>query len=240
MRRRHVVPLITIAAATLMVLLAGCTNNLFHPGQGVSDHGLPAPIILADTSPAHLDAEIGVTIGGYDAASRTTTEIAVQFTSGGRLVQFTKGETLACNGAQPTAISTGFDEKLPTSAVVNTSIICVYTSGHTTGSIRFQVPSAPTLISPTEGASVVRSAATPVRYQAQGALEGIVALGTQQKAIAHVTTAGQAVVDTSAFTAGPGSIALTQFPTVAGAEAPTFASLHTNCTAIAQVDVTWS
>lgn len=240
MRHRHIIPLIVLGAATVMFLLAGCTNKLTHSGHSISDGGLPPPVTLADTSPAHLDVGVGITIGGYDAASRNTTEIALQFTSGGRLVQFTKGETLACTGAQPTNLTTSFDHKYSTSAVANSLITCAYTSGHATASIRFQVPSAPAILAPTEGASVARGYTTPVSYQAQGDIEGIVALGTQQKTIATLTTPGQATLDTAAFSTGPGSIALTQFPTVAGAMAPAFASLQTNCTAIAQVVVTWA
>ena len=240
MRHRHVVPLIAFGAATVMFLLTGCSTTIIHSGQGISVDGAPAPITLADTSPAHLSASVGVTIGGYDAASRNTTEIAILFLSQGRLVQFTKGETLACNGAAPTPLTTSFDGKYPTSVIVGVLFTCIYRSGGATATLQFQVPGAPTILAPTEWASVARSFTTPVRYQAQGDIEGIVALGTQQKTIATITTPGQAVLDTNAFTAGAGSIALTQFPTVAEAKAPAFASLQTNCTAIAQVDVTWA
>ncbi len=239
MCRQHFTSVIVGVLAALLFLLAGCTNDV-HPGQGVSDHGVPAPIILTDTSPTHLSVAIGVTIGGYDATSRDTTEIAIQFLYNGRLVQFTKGETLACNGAKPTALTTGFDQKYPTLTVANTLIACTYTSGHTSGTLQFRIPSGPVILSPIEGASVARSGATLVRFQAQGALSGIVALGIQQKAIAHITEPGVATADTSRFVAGVGSISLSQYPTITGAEAPAFASLQTNCTAIAQTDVTWS
>jgi len=230
---------VTCGLTALLTLLAGCTGITQH-GQGVSDHGVPAPITLADTSPAHLSVEIGVNIGGYAAATRAITEIAIQFTSNGRLVQFTKGETLSCNGASPIHLTTEYDQQVATPNVAHALYTCVYTSGHSSGVIQFRVPGAPQLLSPTEGASIVRGSATPVRFQAQGALEGIVALGTQSKAIAHITAPGVAAVDTSHFAAGAGSIALTQFPAVADAAATAFASLHANCTAIAQIDVTWT
>lgn len=239
MRYRHWSLAIVCGLAALLVALMGCAGYA-QPGQSVSDHGLPPPITLADTSPAHLSVAIGVTIGGYEAATGAITEIAIQFLSNGRLVQFIKGETLSCNGGVPIHLTTGYDQQAATATVANTLYTCRYTSSHDSATIQFRVPSAPMLLSPAEGASVVRSSVTQVRFQALGALEGIVALGTQSKAIARVIAPGVATVDTSQFAAGAGSIALTQFPAVTDAAASAFASLHVNCTAIAQIAVTWT
>ncbi len=216
----------------VMLLLVGC-------GGAIMSDGVPAPITLANTAPSQLEATVGVTIGGYDPAQRETTEIAVQFLSNGRLVQFQKGETLACAGAEPVRLATGFDQRYPTAAVVGKPFRCTYTSGKTSGVITFQVPMAPVILSPTEGAAVAREAATPIRFQAAGGSMSIVALTTQAKAIASVSAPGVASVDTSQFPAGLGSITLNQSPAVTHTSGAAFASFHVYCTAIAQTSVIW-
>ncbi|MEO7001429.1 MAG: hypothetical protein ABI068_06480 [Ktedonobacterales bacterium] len=233
MRLRYANPFFAIAVLFVVVILSlvGC-------GGAVQSE--PPPITLADTSPVHLDANIGITIGGYDAASRNLTEIAVQFTANGRLVQFQKGEMLACGGAAPVVLTTGFDHRYPTAAVAGRPFTCVYTSGKTTANLQFMVPNAPAIIAPIEGATVARSGATLVHFQAKGAIEGIVALGSQSKVVAVITAPGIASVDTSKLNAGSGSVTLTQFPSVGGLSARAFASVHANCTAIAQTEVIWN
>ena len=208
-----------------------------------TDHGLPPSITLADTSPTYLDVTAGITIGGYDSSTRSITEIAIQFFSHaapGRLVSFQKGEMLACQGEAPVPLGTGFDQRYPTATVAGRSFTCRYISGQSAATLQFLIPRAPTIHSPTEGATVARSRATPIRFQADGAVEGIVALGAKDKAIAQVDAPGVASVDTSQFAAGSGTIALTQFPRVVKATATAFASFQTHCTAVAQIEVTWA
>jgi hypothetical protein len=96
------------------------------------------------------------------------------------------------------------------------------------------------IVSPAERSTVPRSTATPIRFQAEGSVEGIVALGAQDKAIAQITAPGVADVDTSHFAPGTGQISLTQSPLVADTAAPTFASFQANCIAATSVDIIWS
>lgn len=225
--------LLWLMACCLTLLLVSCASTVQQ------DQGVPPPITLADTSPDALQATVGITIGGYTASSRGTTEIAIQFMSQGHLVMFQNGEALACNGAKPMRLMTGFDQRYPTATISGQMFSCTYTSGHSSAHIQFLIPRAPTILVPADRTTVAPSAATVVHFQADGEISGIVALGAQDKAIAHITAPGIATVDTSQFAAGTGHISLTQYPQITDASAPAFASLQLSCTAMASVDVVW-
>jgi hypothetical protein len=225
--------LLRLVVCLVTLVLVGCAST------AVGDKAAPPPVALADTSPALLAVTAGVTMGGYTDSTRGTTEIAIQFLSQGRLVSFQKGETLACDGAGPIRLTTEFDQSYPTSAVAGRRFDCTYESGHSSAHIQFVLPRSPALLTPTEGTTVARSVTTIVHFQAEGDIAGIVALGSQDKAIAHVTGPGTATIDTSHFTAGPGQIALTQYPHLTDASAPAFASFQLTCTAMAAVGIIW-
>jgi hypothetical protein len=229
--------LLWLTPCLLTLFLVGCASTTVVD-QG--DKGMPPPIALPDTPPAALDATVGITIGGYTAPTRGTTEIAIQFLSQGRLVTFQKGETLACNGAAPTRLMTGFDQSYPTAAIAGKIFTCTYTSGKRSATLQFRVPTAPTILLPTDATAVPRSTSTMIHFQTEGNIEGIVALGAQDKAIAQITAPGVASVDTSHFSPGPGHISLTQFPPVADTAASAFAAFQVNCSAMTSVDIIWS
>jgi hypothetical protein len=227
MHIRRALPIVAI------LFLMGCSTSLHE------DHGVPL-IVLADTAPARLEVVIEITEGGYDATAASTTDIAIQFISHGRLVAFRNDETIACNRSPAIPIGTGFDGRYATTDIVGTHFTCIYTSGQNQATIQFLVPLAPTILSPTQGAMVKRSSATPIHFQGGSPDATIAAFATQNKAIAQIVASGMASVDTSRFTAGPGSITLTQFLTSAQAAAPAFATFHVTCTAIAHQDVVWA
>jgi hypothetical protein len=228
----------------LSLFLVGCGAVADQAGSAssttIGDQAGPPPITLADTPPAALDVRAGITIGGYAAPTRGTTEIVIDFLARGRLVSFQNGETLACDGAAPTRLATGFDQSYPTPDIAGKIFTCIYTSGKRSATLQFRVPTAPVIVSPAGGSAVPRSTATLIHFQAEGSIEGIVALGSQDKAIAQITAPGVASVDTSHFSPGTGQISLTQFPLVADAAASTFASFQANCTAATSVDIIWS
>jgi hypothetical protein len=206
----------------------------------VGDQAGPPPITLADTPPAALNAAVGINIGGYAAATRDTTEIGISFSSQGRPVSFQNGETLACDGAAPTHLTTRFDQNYPTANIAGKIFTCTYTSSNRSATLQFRVPTAPTILTPADGTTVPRSTTTLIHFQAEGNIEGIVALGTQNKAIAQITAPGVASVDTSHFAPGPGQISLTQFPPVGDIAASAFASFQATCSAMTSVAVIWS
>jgi hypothetical protein len=206
----------------------------------IGDQAGPPPIILADTPPSALDVAVGINIGGYTASTRDTTEIAIHFLSQGRLVTFQQGETLACNGAAPSRLTTGFDLSYPSAAIADKVFACTYSSGKRSATVQFRIPSAPAILIPTAGTTVPRSTATPIHFQAKGNIEGIVALGARDKEIARITAPGVATVDTSHFSSGAGQISLTQFPLVTDVAASTFASFQASCSAMTSVDIIWS
>jgi hypothetical protein len=228
---RHFV--LRVIALLVVVLLAGCGQYT------LSDPVVPAPVTLTDTSPGQLEATVGVTLGGYDAATRDEANIAVQFLSKGRLVRFQKGETLACNGGKPQRFETAVEETVPLATIAGKPFRCTYTSGQKTATLQFSMPSASAILSPSERANIVRSAHIPIQFQASGPNLVIVALGQQDKAVAQITSAGVATVDTSGFRVGVGSLVLTANPVVANTTAPAFATFTVFCTTVAQADVMW-
>lgn len=215
------------------LLLSGCMSTV------QVDRAVPQTTI-SDTSPARLNVVVGVTEGGYDASTAAMTEISIQFFFQGNLVRFQNDETLACNNAGATHLITGFDQMYPTVNVAGKAFSCTYTSGQYTTPLQFFIPSIPRILTPTQGASMIRSSATVIQFQGEEPISGIVASGRQDKAVAVITASGTATVDTSHFNAGQGSIALTQYPSITNVTASAFASFRANCTAIAQVNVTWT
>jgi hypothetical protein len=153
---------------------------------------------------------------------------------------FHKGETLACNGAAPTHLITGFDQSYPTAAIGGKIFTCIYTSGKRSATLQFRVPTAPAIVTPAGGTTIPRSTVTLIHFESEGNIEGIVALGVQNKAIAQITAPGVAIVDTSHFAPGPGHISLTQYPPVGDTAASAFASFQATCSAMTSVDIIWS
>lgn len=195
-------------------LLVGCGGQ--STGNSQPDSVAPAPISLRDPSPSQLEAYFNVTMGGYERATRQTTSIGLSFTSNGRLVQFTGNEHLTCNGtAVPlhNQVASFQIVEAPTSTLEGKALSCMYSAGGISATLSFTVPQAPAINSPRDQAQVSRSTHTLITYEAQGGkLMGIVASGSEAKAIARLDSAGimPAIADTSAFPKGEGSISLTQ------------------------------
>jgi len=218
----------------IFLLVSGCGYAVYV------DKAPPPPIAIADTSPRYLNVTVNISMGGYDATTSATTDLIVSFSANNRAVLFQKGETLTCNDEQPTQLTTWIEHRYASAAVSDKVFTCIYTSGQNAASIHFRMPTAPSILDPSQGATVTRSTSTPIHFTATGNITAIVALGVRDKAIARITTTGTASVDTSQFAAGAGSINLTQYPTVTEGTAAAFASFRTNATAIARSDVTWA
>jgi hypothetical protein len=189
---------------------------------------------------------LNVSIGGYDSTSRDMTTVSLGFQSDRNLVQFTGNEHLICNGTELAvhAPYAAFEiANAPSSTLEGQTIRCTYSAGGASATLTLTIPHAPAILSPHDQAQVHRAAKTLITYEAQGGqLLGIVALGPDNKAIAQLDTPGpgQATVDTSAFSAGAGSLALTQAldPQISQTGTP-FKTLNTNGMALATVSVTW-
>jgi hypothetical protein len=195
-------------------LLVGCG------GQGAvnsqRDSVAAAPILLRDASPRQLEAYFHITMGGYERATRETTNIELSFTSNGRLVQFAGNEHLTCNGMAVSLhnqVASLQIVEAPTSTLEGKTYSCTYAAGGASATLTFTVPKSPAFRSPQDQAQVSRSTHTLITYLAQdGKLMGIVALSPSMKAVAQLDTPGisQATADTSTFPKGGGSISLTQ------------------------------
>lgn len=226
--------------------LAGCgTGGSAGTSHAQSDIGAP-PILVRDPSPGQLAAYINVTIGGYERTTRETTSVGLSFSSNGHLVQFAGHERLMCNGtAVPLQkqVASFQVAQAPTSTLEGHPFSCTYSAGGISATLMLTIPSAPVIRSPQDFAQLPRSTHTLITYEVRGGkLLGIVALGPEAKAIAHLDTPRllQATVNTSAFTTGAGSISLTQMLDLQVTQAGTpFKSLGAGGTAMTMVTVTW-
>jgi hypothetical protein len=184
-----------------------------------------------------------LTVSGYDAATRDTTEVDVVFASQGRTVRFVAGERLACNGLGLPSYGTNFDLKVPAQLFSGKLITCTYTSGTRVATFTFTAPLAPAILSPHDDAPVARSPQTPVAYRlAPDWAYSVIALGPSTKAWTPTARAqpNPVLVNTSALSPGPGSIALTQFFTLSDLRGSEFLAVEGRGEATYAIPVTWS
>lgn len=228
------------------LLVSGLCTACGSQGSAVSIATRPPTVVLSNPSPAQMELFVVVTMGGEDSTSRTQTSIDFHFTSKGRPVQFTGAEQFVCNGksfslqqSRPAELQIAG----PTSILAGQAFRCTYRAGNTAAALLFRVPQASMIRSPQEHAHLPRNTHTLVTYQSQGEqVMGIVALTSTNKAVAQLNTpeGGQATLNTSSFSAGTGTIVLTETLTLPITQTGTsFALLQSRGNATTMVDVTW-
>lgn len=216
----------------------GSVTIVDGPGGG------PPSITLKDTSPGQLKLVMGLNIGGYDPSSRDTTELDIYFMHQGAIVQFVAGEHITCNGLAVPGFGSNFDLKVPSETFSGKLITCTYYSGKTSATFSFTCPLAPAILSPQENAQVPRSKQTPVRYRISP--DGpfyVIALRAPQKAWTPnaASQPNPVMLDTSAFSAGPGSIAINQYFTLPDLRGPAFQSVHQESgEGTYEIEVSWA
>jgi hypothetical protein len=223
-------------------LILGC--GAIHGDYPSSQIG-PSPIVLSDTSPGQLGVLVGLNMGGYDAATRHTTQMHVSFQHGDRRVNFIAGEQFACNGVVPKRFVGSFEFSHPTEAIAGKVMTCLYTSGQQSTSISFKVPPELAIVAPREHEQVPRSSNTTVSYR--GGMNTdmwIVALSPNWKAVVQPKdiTLTSAKLDTVTFQAGAGSIALSDsnsFP-LTEIHGGQFQSVSATARRITAVNVIWA
>jgi hypothetical protein len=254
--------------ALFAVLIAACSQ--VHPGSAVTTPGTspgtkpsaarsltiidqagPPPLVLADTSPDQLAAQIHLTIGGYDRASQNLAELSIVFLHQGRWVQFVRGERLTCNGIPFRGPGTAFDLKVPAETIAGKQVSCTYTSGARSATLVFTAPPRPMILSPADGSEIRRSHATLVRFKVggQNTMFYITALGQGTKSWVYPfgdpPTPGtgnpptNATLDTSALAPGSGSITLVQSFTLADVRGAGFQHAEGNGDAVQAISVGW-
>ena len=254
--------------ALFAVLIAACTP--VHPGSALTtssispstkpsaarsitiiDQAGPPPVVLADTSPDQLAAEIHLTIGGYDAASQNLAELSIVFLHQGRWVQFVRGERFVCNGLTLPGPGTAFDLRVPAEAIAGKQVSCTYTSGARSATLVFIAPPRPIILSPADGSEIRRSHATLVRFKAggQNTMFYITALGQGTKSWVFpfgdppIREMGNpptnATLDTNALAAGSGTITLVQSFTLVDVLGAGFQHVEGNGDAVQVISVRW-
>lgn len=210
------------------------------------------PVVLHNPAPGMLDVSMGVTFNQSSGDTDLEAEVDLTFSSGGHSVQFTGDERVTCEGVTLSSNNRIAEFQVlhaPAVQEAGKTLHCEYTAGGAIAGIALQIPTAPTITSPQPFANVVRSAETLVAYHfdaAAGPIRGIVALGPPTsrvaKAIAKPNTPSpwHAIVDTSTFAPGAGSLVLTMSltPHDAASGAP-FKSMHAFGDATVPVPVTW-
>ncbi len=266
-----------VAACYLALLILGAcgrsaqSSSTVHPGSAlttpgtspgskptsagsktiIDQAGLP-PVVLEDTSPDQLAAQVHLTIGGYDPASQNLAELSIVFLHQGHWVQFVHGERLTCNGITLPGPGTAFDLKVPAETIGGKQVACTYTSGGRSATLVFTAPPLPTVLSPADGSLIGRSHATLVGFKVggQNTMFYITALGPGTKSWVFPwgdpPTRGtgnpptQATLDTSALSAGSGSITLVQSFTLADVRGAGFQRVDGNGEGVNIVSVTWA
>ena len=203
----------------------------------------PGGIDPVDTSlTGQLALSLKLKIGGYDASTRDMTELNVTLTHQGRRVRLRAGEQISCNGIALAGYESNFHLKVPSEVYSGKLVTCTYTSGKTSATFTFTAPLAPIILSPQENAQVARSTHTPVRYRISPDWAFyVIALDPPKKAWTPEAAAqpNPVLLDTSAFPAGPGSIAIHQLFTLPDLHGPDFQSVQGQGGAHYRMEVTW-
>ncbi len=185
-----------------------------------------------------------LSVGGYDASTRDITEMAITFSSQGRPIQFVAGETVTCNGVALQREGGIFDVKLSTDTFAGKLVTCTYRSGRSSATIAFVAPVAPAILSPDPNVEVARSDRTLVTFRigGQSTMFYVIALGPNTKAWSYPrgTRPTQTFLDTSAFSPGPGFIALSQSFDLPDLRGTGFQLLEAHGQATQQISVTWA
>lgn len=231
-------------ATLVLVVLAfsACAATPIAYGRVVT----PTPYYLPDTAASALDVTVSISIGG-NALSFVGARVSVSFSVPGHLVAFRDGETLSCDGAAPVVLSSmryGAEDRFsPTGVGANHPFSCTYTSKGRSASFAVVIPVAPEIITPTEGATLLREQALPVTYQSiNGSAELDAFSGADippTDTSVKITDPNQMTLDTSAFVAGPGQIEIIETPAVRVLAAGSFHSFTAGCGATSLIHVTW-
>jgi hypothetical protein len=209
-------------------------------------------VVLRNPSPDTLDISLSLTFDQPIGDTQPMVEVGLGFASGDHTIQFAGDERVTCDGANlPLKDRAAVFQVLRAPAVqeAGKTVHCEYAAGGAVADISLRIPTAPAITSPRAYANVTRSAETLVTYQydaATGTVLGIVALGSpassMPKAIARLNTPSpvHAIVDTSRFALGSGSLALTMNlnPHIATTGVP-FKFADAFGTATVLVAVTW-
>jgi hypothetical protein len=218
----------------------------------IIDQAGPPPVVLDDTSPGQLAAQVHLTIGGYDPANQNVAELSIVFLHGGRWVRFVRGERLTCNGISLPGPGTAFDLKLPADTIAGKQVACTYTSGAKSATLLFTAPPVPAIVSPADRSLIDRGRATLVRFKVggQNTMFYITALGTGTKnwifpwgdppirATGNPPT--EATIDTHALAAGSGSITLVQAFNLVDLRGSEFQRVEGNGEGVEMISVTWA
>jgi hypothetical protein len=150
---------------------------------------------------------------------------------------------MVCNGEPVPEGGGAFDLKTLTQAVGGKTVTCIYSLGSTSTTITFSLPPAQAILRPAGNARVARSAQTPISFRVggQSTMFYVIAIGPDRKAWTYPTPGSTLVtLNTSTFSAGPGTIDLNQEFTLPDLRAPGFHGASGSGDGIQQISVTWA
>lgn len=200
------------------------------------------PVTPANTSPGALDVKI-------DFVDEPTTSdgknlVAIQFLSGGSVVQFGNGETVSCNGVMLTynGLVFAYAGRVPIQPVGG-AYTFVYTRSGVNTTVALSVPPRPVFTSPASGATVARSNSLTIQYVAgmgtgvdAGASDGSTGI---QRNVYEPDNGTYTGLDVSSLHVGTGTLSLTRkfdnMPSGTG-----FHSVQTTYRSVGNIAVVWS
>jgi hypothetical protein len=226
-------------ALAAVAFAAGCGT----PGEFNSSQAGPSPVVLADTSAGQLQIGVYLSMGGYDPTRREGAIVDINFTAAGRPVSFIRNEAVNCNGTALTRYTGAFEGTFRLGDVAGKAMKCVYVSGNQPASITVLAPRRLVILTPREGETVTRSAQTDINYESDPsavpwAIVGISA-NVKASALPGAATSSHAALNTSNFTPGRGTIALTQQLDFIEIQAPAFRSVTGRANLMTMVQVVW-
>ncbi len=168
--------------------------------------------------------------------------IVVQFFSGGSFVQLASTTTVSCNSVGMAWNGLGYAARVPL-ASPGGSYTCYHARSGVNSAATVVVPARPVIVSPANGASVMRSSTMTITYTADGGtgIRAVASDGTTAQGGTHEPEADNGTftdLNTSAMLNGPGTIGLVRELSMPISSTP-FQSVTAKYSAGAEISVTW-
>ncbi len=225
-------------------LLAACSSQQ----QQVSfedPKGIQPTITIDNTAPSNIDLNFHVSVSQSDPDQPIHFRLFPSVTYHSLVVNFIHGEKFVCGGK---VIPNGEIADITPIPPAGTTATCTYESPQGRASFSYTVPAQPTIVSPASGATVTRSAQTPITVTM---LPNCKDLGTivgerrpdKQWDIAGAEGAGcvaHQTVNSLPYAAGPGMLGVQEeLQTSLVTNNPGFHSFTLSITGGAIIPVTW-
>jgi hypothetical protein len=200
------------------------------------------PTPVADPAASSLSVTITV-VDTEDPPSDGKVPIVVQFFTGSTMVQLASTTGVSCNSVGMTWNGLGYGARVPL-ASPGTTYSCTHTRNGVNSTTTLTVPARPSILTPTNGASVARTSSMTITYVADGGtgMRAVASDGMTAQGGAHEPEPDNGTftdLDTSGMQAGPGTLGIVRELSFAGSGSA-FQSVTVKYSTGAHVNVTWT